>query len=174
MNTKDYTMRYLVIILALFACGCQDRIVDNPGDPTLLIVIDDIQQVVPPPLPGKVGCCTLDGSAIYVQRQYHPEPFGNGQINPGVPYFNYAADNDCASMDRVFKHEFCHLVDLVGDVTAARKRMPNLSYSWRRQVDWLIEKRLGSESLWLTLQREYPGLDIIQHQEIKDKLGVKP
>lgn len=167
-------MRYLILAIGFVMCGCfSDRIVDNPGDPTTLVIIDDIQTVVPPPLPGKVGCCTLDGTAIYVQRVYNPAPFGSGQINPGVPYYDTYADADSASMDRTFKHEFCHLADMYG-VTAARAMMPHLSYSWRRQVDWLIGKRRGNESLWLTLQREYPGVDVIQHSEIKTRLGIKP
>jgi hypothetical protein len=146
--------------------------VDNPGDPTRLIVIDDIQMVVPPPAEGKVGCCTLDGTAIYVQRVGYDVPFGSGQIAAGVPYYCAAADQAGAAMDRTFKHEFCHLVDLVGDVASARRRMPHLSYSWRRQVDQLISERQGGESLWLTLQREYLGQDVIQHPEIKMKLGI--
>jgi hypothetical protein len=164
-------MRYLIIALALFLCGCQDRIVDNPGDPTRLIVIDDIQMVVPPPAEGKVGCCTLDGTAIYVQHVGYEVPFGSGQFSAGVPYYCAAADQAGAAMDRTFKHEFCHLADHYG-IVGARERMPHLSYSWRRQVDQLIAERQGAESLWLTLQREYPGQDMIQHQEIKDRLGI--
>jgi hypothetical protein len=37
-----------------------------------------------------------------------------------------------------------------------------------------FDRWFGDESLWLTLQREYPGQDVIQHPEIKSRLGVAP
>jgi hypothetical protein len=36
-----------------------------------------------------------------------------------------------------------------------------------------FDRWFGDESLWLTLQRDNPGWDAIQHQVIKDRLGVK-
>ena len=159
-------MKYLFIIIGLLLCGCSDRIVDNPGDATQVIIIND-PHVVPgcPPDDEVMGECkgfiTTDGRYIYIKHLYRMD------ANPAE------SDHYSAAMDATFKHECCHLTDLCGgDVAAMRARMPHLSLSWRHQIDWLISERKGNEDLWLTFQREY-ACDVIRHNDIKLRLGVK-
>jgi len=150
-----------LILVSLF-CGCSNRTVDNPGDPCELILCDSMHQELGPTLPACVsGHVNEDGTKIWVKRIMH------------TPLTVSQCEEDEAQMDLIFRHEFCHLVDICrGDVQAARARLPHLSLAWRYDLEQLIGDRENGEPLWVTLQREYPALDAIIHPEIKAALGL--
>ena len=148
-------MRYIAIILFLFLIACANvrrperGAILNPGDPTQVWIVDDIHHFATPAItdPNADGCMEGNGKNIYLDRTAPTE---------------------------IWLHEFCHLCDLAwDDAWLARNQMPNLPPKWAHEIEDLIAERRGDESLWLTLQRRYPKWDAIQHQVIKDRLGIK-